>query len=473
MTQIVDTDPCTLTATELSHAFAERVISPVEVVQAHLARIAEWNDTLRAFVFVDAERALQVARTAEAEIGRHGPRTPLHGIPIGYKDVFDVAGMPTTAGSRLLKGHIAPDDSAVASRVRAAGAIALGKLNTYEFATGGQDLFGEARNPWNLSFAAGGSSTGPAAAVAGRLVTLAMGTDTGGSVRIPASFCGLVALRPTHGLVDRTGIVPLSRTLDEVGPMARSVSDCALLFAALAGVKLAEMAKSLEGTRLGVPSSLWAECEPDVHRCMDEALTTFRQLGATIAEVHLDHARYGLAATWSISYSETFADHRENLATRASDYTSGFFNKVMAAGTLTPEELRVASQLKQIIAGEFAAALNALDAIVLPATPFAAYPLGNQHLQLDNGAFTRPVSCSGYPTLAMPWGFNKAGLPLGMQLVARPREEATLFAIAEAYERATPWHLTQPTFAFPPITASVVPIRNALAEARRQLDGTL
>ena len=471
--ETASTNLCALTATELSRAVAERVLSPVEVVQAHLARIAEWNDTLRAFVFIDEEGATHAARVAETEIRRDGPRTPLHGIPIGYKDVYDVAGMPTTAGSRLLRDYVPVRDSAVASKLRASGAIALGKLNTYEFATGGQDLFGEARNPWNLSFAAGGSSTGPAAAVAGRLATLAMGTDTGGSVRIPASFCGLVALRPTHGLIDRTGIVPLSRTLDEVGPMARSVADCALLFATIAGVKLGQLERSLKGLRLGVPSSLWSTCEPDVERCMDSALATLRELGATVATVRLEHACYGLAATWSISYSETFADHRENLATRGYDYTSMFFNKIMAAGTLTAEEVDVARRLSEIIAAEFAEALTAVDAIVLPATPFAAYPLGNQHLQIDNGAFTRPVTCSGYPALVMPWGFNEAGLPLGMQLVGRPRDEACVFAIAQAYERATAWHLAKPTFTLSPITASIVSIRNTLAEARSRLESSL
>jgi aspartyl-tRNA(Asn)/glutamyl-tRNA(Gln) amidotransferase subunit A len=300
-----------------------------------------------------------------------------------------------------------------------------------------------------------------------------MGTDTGGSVRIPASFCGLVALRPTHGLIDRTGIVPLSRTLDEVGPMARSVADCALLFETIAGVKLGQLERSLKGLRLGVPSSLWAACEPDVERCMDGALATLRELGATVAEVRLDHGRYGLAATWSISYSEAFADHHENLTTRGSDYTPMFFNKIMAAGTLTAEELDVARRLSDTIAAEFAQALNAVDAIVLPATPFAAYPLGNQHLQAENGAFTRPVTCSGYPALVMPWGFNQGGLPLGMQLVGRPLDEACVFAIAQAYERATTWHRAEPTFAFSPITASIAPIRNTLAEARSRLESVL
>jgi aspartyl-tRNA(Asn)/glutamyl-tRNA(Gln) amidotransferase subunit A len=206
---------------------------------------------------------------------------------------------------------------------------------------------------------------------------------------------------------------------------------------------------------------------------MDGALTVLRQLGAAVAEVRLDHARYGLAATWSISYSEAFADHRENLTTHASDYTPTFLNKISAAGTLTAAELNIARRLSEIIAAEFAEALKGVDAIVLPATPFAAYPLGNQHLQLDNGAFTRPVSCSGLPALAMPWGFNDAGLPLGMQLVGRAHDEACIFAIAQAYERATPWHSAEPTFKLSPITASVAPIRRLLAEAKRGLESEI
>jgi len=428
-----------LNATELSRGIAERKLSPVEITGACLERIEEHNATLRAFVFIDEGGALEAARVAEAEIVRHGPRSTLHGIPIAYKDLCDVAGMPTTAGSRILEGNIAERDCAVAARLRAAGAIALGKLNTFEFATGGQERFGEARNPWNLAYATGGSSTGAAAALAGRLVPLAIGTDTGGSVRIPASFCGLVALRPTRGRIDKTGVIPLSPTFDEVGPMARMIADCALLFGAMTGCEGEAAETDLRGVRIGIPD-LWAECDPEVERAVATASAVLQQLGATLVEIELPNARYGLPATLAISYNEAFAYHRKNLAMRRDDFTPMFAKKIVAAGAVRPEELAVAREQCERIATEFADALRSVDAIVTPATPSPAYRLGNQHLQSDNGVFTRAVTCAGVPALALPCGFTASGLPLGMQLVGRAMEEARLFAFGAAYERATDWH---------------------------------
>ncbi|MGH7717047.1 MAG: amidase, partial [Vulcanimicrobiaceae bacterium] len=417
-----------------------------------------------------ADGALASARLAEKEIMSSGPRTPLHGIPAGYKDVIDVAGMPTTAGSRLLEGNVPSEDSFVARRLRAAGSIALGKLNTFEFATGGQERYGEARNPWNLMYATGGSSTGPAAALAGRLVPLALGTDTGGSVRIPASFCGLVALRPARGTIDCSGVVPLSPTLDEVGPMARTVDDCALLYEALAGLKMT--ASDFRSFRIGIPDPLWAACDTDVISCMDAALKVLRELGASIHKVQFETARYGVAASWVISYHEMFQAHRERLIARPSDYTPMFYNKIVAAGDLTDAEVETAKTIAQKITGEFNAAMCSVDAILLPATPSPAYPLGNQQMQLDNGTFTRPVSLAGLPALAVPWGFTNAGLPLGMQLVSRAGDEARLFHIARRYEAATPWHLAAPNFSCPAITAPINPVRAALEKYRAEVTET-
>ena len=457
-------DLTSLDATALSAAIGKRDLSPVEIVRACLERIAEWNEKLRAFVYLDEKQALADARAAEDEIAKNGPRTALHGIPVGYKDVIDVAGMPTTAGSRLLEKNVPARDAAVTAKLRAAGTIALGKLNTFEFATGGQERFGETRNPWNLSYATGGSSTGPAAALAGRLVPLALGTDTGGSVRIPASFCGLVALRATRGRIDKQGVVPLSPTLDEVGPMARTVRDCALLFEAMSGSALEKIDVDMQGVRLGVPERLWGECDPQVEVCMNAAVAIFHDLGAKIHAVHLPSAVYGTAASWAISYHETFLEHREQLASRATDYTPMFYNKISAAGTLTPEELSAAQQVASRIAAEFEAALARIDAIVLPATPKGAYPLGGQVAQADSGAFTRPVSLAGLPGLTLPWGFNREGLPLGMQLVGHAGDEARLFAIAAKYEAATKWHSSTPSMKCSPITTSIEPMRRTLYE---------
>ncbi len=417
----------------------------MEITRACLERIAENNGVLRAFVYVDEAGAMVAARAAEAEIARDGPRSALHGIPIAYKDICDVAGMPTTAGSRILEGKLAERDCAVAARLRAVGMIGLGKLNTFEFATGGQERFGETCNPWNLAHSTGGSSTGAAAALAGWLVPLAIGTDTGGSVRIPASFCSLVALRPTRGRIDKTGVIPLSPTLDEVGPMARTVTDCALLFGAMADCDGSVDEIDLRGVRIGVPR-LWAPCDPDVERAIAAARATFERLGATLEAIELPHAQHGHSASWAITYSEAFRYHRENLATRSGEYTPMFVNKVVAAGALSTEELAIAKQHCDRIAAEFADALRHLDAILTPATPSPAYRVGEQHLQAENGVFTRAVSCAGVPALVLPCGFSQSGLPLGMQLVGRPSEEARLFAIGAAYERATDWHRAQAPF---------------------------
>lgn len=449
-------------ASSLRAAIAAREISPVEIVRDCFERIRTYNDALRAFVYINEEETFAEARAAEREIAQAGQRSPLHGIPVGYKDIIDVAGMPTTAGSRLLKDHIAQRDAGVVSRLRRCGTIALGKLNTFEFATGGQELFGETRNPWNLSYATGGSSTGPAAALAGRLVPLALGTDTGGSVRIPASFCGLVALRATRGTIDKSGVVPLSPTLDEVGPMTRTVEDCILLFDAMAGVSTPETPEDLRGIRIGVPAAMWAPCEPEVMASLDVARKTLQDLGATIHAVRFDDARYGVAASWAISYREAFDEHRENLKLRPTDYTPLFFNKISAAGELTAQELAAANEIRRKIAAEFDEALKTVDAVLVPATPYPAYPLGNQQLQLDNGAFTRPVSLAGLPALVVPCGMTAGGLPIGMQLVASAHRETLLFHLGRVYEKATSWHTFEPSFECTPIATPLDPVKRAL-----------
>src|SRR5262245_33224912 len=257
---------CFLGATELGALLRARKVSPVEIVDAHLARIDALNPALRAYIHVCHAEARAAARAAEIELGAGRDRGPLHGIPVAYKDIYDVRGMPTTAASRLLLGNVAAEDSTVAARRRQAGAICLGKLNTYEFASGSMEVFGPARNPWNPAVVPGGSSAGSGAALAAGLVPLATGSDTGGSVRNPAAFCGVVGLRPTYGRVSRAGIIPLSWSLDHAGPMARTVADTALLLQAMAGPdprdpsaasrpvpSYQRTAGDLTGTRLGVP----------------------------------------------------------------------------------------------------------------------------------------------------------------------------------------------------------------------------
>src|SRR5262249_22038899 len=297
-----DTDLCFLNVTELAPLVRAHKISPVEIVQALLSRIDTLNDTLLAYLHVSAAQAMATAQAAEIEIGSGGYRGPLHGIPVAYKDIYDVQGLPTTAGSKIMAGYVASEDCTVAGRLRRAGAICLGKLNTIEFASGSMEVFGIARNPWNTTMFPGGSSSGSGTALAAHMVPLATGSDTGGSIRNPASFCGIVGLKPTYGRISRAGIVPLSWSLDHAGPMARTVADTALMLQAMAGPDrhdpsasvqpvpdyCAALRGDLQGMRLGVPRAYYFEHpDPEVVAAVRIAIATMQQLGATVREVDL------------------------------------------------------------------------------------------------------------------------------------------------------------------------------------------
>ncbi len=460
-------DLCFLNVTELAPLIERREVSPVEVVQALLARIAELNDELIAYLHVSGEHALAAAQAAEQEIGAGGYRGPLHGIPVAYKDIYHVQGLPTTAGSKLMAGHIAAEDSTVAAQLRRAGAICLGKLNTIEFASGSMEVFGTARNPWNTSMFPGGSSSGSGVALAAHMAPLATGSDTGGSIRGPASLCGVVGLKPTYGRVSRAGILPLSWSLDHAGPMARSVADTALLLQAMAGPDRhdasaahqpvpdysAALSTDLRGVRLGVPRQYYAEdADPEVVAAVRAAITAMEQLGATIHDVDLPSSCFGPSASWAIAYTESFAYHRTNFFARSRDYTHAFLHKVTGAACLTAEERVTAQRVRQVITAEFLAALANVDAIVTPTTAYPAHPIGGSSPQSDMRSLTRPVSLTGLPALAVPCGFTATGLPVSMQLIGRAWEESTVLRIGHAYERAAGWHTRRA-----PLTEQVVP----------------
>ncbi|MBM3226071.1 MAG: Asp-tRNA(Asn)/Glu-tRNA(Gln) amidotransferase GatCAB subunit A, partial [Candidatus Tectomicrobia bacterium] len=312
------TDPCLMNVTTLAPLLRARKISPVEIVQALLTRIDAYNDELLAYLHVSAASAMAAAHAAEIEIGSGSYRGPLHGIPVAYKDIYDVQGLPTTAASKIMTGYTAPADSTVAARLRQAGAICLGKLNTIEFASGSMEVFGNARNPWNTAMFPGGSSSGSGTALAAHLVPLATGSDTGGSIRNPASFCGIVGLKPTYGRVSRAGVIPLSWSLDHAGPMARTVADTALMLQAMAGPDprdpsaalrpvpdyAAALTGEMHGVRLGVPRTFYFDhADPEVVQAVQVAVETMQKLGATVYEIDLPHSCYGSAASWSIAYS--------------------------------------------------------------------------------------------------------------------------------------------------------------------------
>ncbi len=449
------TELCFLTITELASRLRQREVSPVEVVEALLARIETYNDTLRAYLYVDSESALAAARAAEIDIGAGGYRGPLHGIPVAYKDIYDVRGLPTTAASKVMQGYVAAEDCTVAARLRQAGAICLGKLNTLEFASGSMEVFGTARNPWHTEMVPGGSSSGSGTALAAHLVTGATGSDTGGSIRNPASFCGIVGLKPTYGRVSRAGIIPLSWSLDHAGPMARTVADVALLLQAMAGPDRRDASAAqqpvpdyhagldgdIRGLRLGVPRSYFFEAvDPEVVAAVRQAIAVMQQLGAVMYEVDLPHAAYSSAASWTIAYTESFAFHRANFFARSRDYTPAFLHKITGAACLTAEERLTAQRLRQVITAEFLAALRHVDAIVMPTTAYPAHPIGARSPQADTRSLTRPVSLTGLPALAVPCGFTNAGLPVSMQLIGRAWEESTVLRLGQAYEQAAAWY---------------------------------
>src|SRR5262245_13097505 len=431
---MANTDLCFLNVTALAPLLRARKLSPVEIVHALLERIDTLNGDLIAYLHISAEHALAAAQAAEIEIGSGSYRGPLHGIPVAYKDIYDVQGMPTTAASKVMAGYIASEDSTVAARLRQAGAICLGKLNTIEFASGSMEVFGNARNPWNTAMFPGGSSAGSGTALAAHMVPLATGRDTGGSIRNPASFCGIVGLKPTYGRISRAGIIPLSWSLDHAGPMARTVADTTLLLQAMAGPDRRDPSAAqqpvpdyttalkgdLRGLRLGIPSAYFFEAaDPDVVTAVRQAIETMRQLGAAIYEVDLPHAPYGPAASWAIAYTESFALHRANFFARPRDYTPAFLHKITGAACLTAEERLTAQRLRQVITAEFLEAFATMDVLVMPTTAYPAHPINGRSPQADMHSLTRPISLTGLPALAVPCGFTGLGLPVSMQLVGR------------------------------------------------------
>jgi aspartyl-tRNA(Asn)/glutamyl-tRNA(Gln) amidotransferase subunit A len=470
---VVDTSElCFHSAAELAPLIRLRAVSPVEIVESFLKRIDTLNNHLRAYLYVASDQALAAARAAEIDIAAGGYRGPLHGIPVAYKDIYDVAGMPTTAASKVMAGYFADEDCTVAARLRRAGAICLGKLNTHEFASGSMEVFGSARNPWNTEMVPGGSSSGSGTALAAHLVTCATGSDTGGSVRNPASFCGIVGLKPTYGRISRAGIMPLSWSLDHAGPMARTVMDTALLLQALAGPDRRDASAStqpvpdyqaalqadLQGIRIGVPRTYFFEDgDPEVIAAVRAAIEAMQQSGAAVREIDLPHTWLGPAASWAIAYTESFAFHRANFFARPRDYTPAFLHKIAGAAFLTAEERITAQRLRQVITTEFLEALDGVDVIVVPTTAYPAYPIGHASPQADMRSLTRSVSLTGLPALAVPCGFTTAGLPVSMQVIGRAWEEASVLRVGYAYEQAAGWHQRRAPIKPGPIPSASAP----------------
>ncbi|MDB5905581.1 MAG: Asp-tRNA(Asn)/Glu-tRNA(Gln) amidotransferase GatCAB subunit, partial [Betaproteobacteria bacterium] len=454
-------------AEEIAALYREKRLSPVELTRALLDRIAAVDPKLNAFIRVDADAALTCARIAEREIFSGGARGPLHGVPVGIKDIIDIAGLPTTCHSKLMSDHVAQEDAEVVRRLRASGAIMLGKLSLHEFAIGGPSFdlpFPPARNPWNRGHHPGGSSSGSGSALAAGMVPLALGTDTGGSVRNPAGACGIVGLKPTYGLVSRRGVFPLSFTLDHVGPMARSVSDVAMLLDATAGHDAgdpgsspaptrpfgSELQRGLSGLRVGFVRRFHEDDLPadaEMVASIDDAARTLAAEGAHVRDVSLPPLSEYSGVQRVIMLSESWAIHSKWLGERPGDYGASARRRLMAGAFLTAGDYVHAQQRRTDLTAAVDDAFNDADVLLVANAMDPACAIDDD----EAVARTYPrqarnvFSLTGHPAIALMSGLSKAGLPLSIQLVARPFDEVTLLRAAAAYERASGWHARRPS----------------------------
>ena len=447
---------------ELGARFRRRDLSPVELVRAQLERIEALDPVLSTFVTLTADQALADARAAEAAL-RRGDAGPLGGVPVAYKDLYATRGVRTTAGSAVLAEWVPDHDATCVARLARAGVVMLGKLITHEFAFGIQfpgHRFRPAKNPWSLDHIPGGSSSGSGAALAAGLVAGSLGSDTGGSIRGPAAFCGIVGLKPTYGRTSRAGVVTLSWTLDHTGPMARTVEDTALLLQALAGHDPADPASSrapvgdyvaalgqpIRGLKVGVPRDYFHDgLDPEVARAFEEALATLRGLGAVVEDVEIPHI-WDAWAFMAILLAEAFAYHERDLRERPDLYGEVLREKMLAGALVTASEYVQAQRLRARLTDAMAAVLRRVDVLATPTTPKPAPTFAAVH---DPGfPFARsnmaPFNMSGLPALALPCGFSASGLPLSLQLAGRPFDEVTVLRVGHAYEQATAWHRRRP-----------------------------
>ena len=452
---------------------ATKELSPVEVVRDHLERIERLDGTLRSYITVCGDAALEAARAAEAALASGRPVGPLHGVPIALKDLYDTRGVLTTGGSRILKDRVPGADATVVARLTRAGAIVLGKLNMHEFAYGPEGLnehYGQTRNPWDavVPRIPGGSSSGSGAAVAADLAPAALGSDTGGSIRIPASLCGITGLKPTYGRVSRAGVLPLSWSMDHVGPMARSAADCALLLGAMAGYDAADpttstlpvpdyaagLGRDVKGLRVGLLGGIFAEgLVPELRDAMAAAARQLQALGAVVDEVTLAQVAHVPAASFAVVAAEAFAYHAAWMRTRAQDYQRDVRERLLVSAFVSGAHYVRAQQVRALVRADVDAALARHDVLLAPSTPIAATPLGEPQTTVAGARtdvraallrFTRAFNFSGHPACSVPCGLSGDGMPLGMQIVGRPFDEVTVLRVADAWQHATDWHTRRP-----------------------------
>jgi aspartyl-tRNA(Asn)/glutamyl-tRNA(Gln) amidotransferase subunit A len=456
----VTNTPITLAA--LARAYREDSLSPVEVTKAMLERVE--GDETNAFITVTAERALEDAARAEKELRSGRDRGPLHGVPVGLKDLVYTRGVRTTMGSAFFRDYVPDYSATVAERLEEAGAVLIGKTNTHEFAygpTGDRSFFGPTRNPNDAARITGGSSGGSGAAVAAGLLYGALGSDTGGSIRIPSALCGTVGMKPTFGRVSKHGVFPLSWSLDHVGPITRTVEDNALMLNVLAGydpldpysVELPpehfarDLERDVRGGRAGVPDAFYFEhVDDEVEERVREAVEVFASLGAEVREVEIPHLWDTLEAQRLTLATEAYAVHEERLKTEPERFDDQGLERLLRGAELEAYRYANAQQRKLRSKREFGRALETVDLILAPTVPIPATEIGQRHTNIGGyeeavySALTRltgPTNLNGLPSLSVPCGTTASGLPAGVQLIGRSLDEATLYRFGHAYERAT------------------------------------
>src|SRR6266478_3909548 len=454
------------TIAEAARLIAARQLSPVELTRACLDRVHAVDDRLHAFVHLTEERALSEARAAEAAIMAGGPKGPLHGIPIGLKDIVDTKGIPTTCQSKILKVNVPDADATCAEKLAAAGTILIGKTTTHEFADGGPSFDlprPPARNPWDTGHFTAGSSSGTGAGIAAGLILGGIGTDTGGSIRGPAALCGIAGIKPTYGLVSRAGVAPAAFSLDHIGPMAWTAEDCALMLQALAGHDprdpasasrpipnyAAQLGSGIKGLKIGVIHHFHEtdhKVSDDTQRGITAAIGTFRDLGAEIREVQLSPLQDWTACGSLISITERAAAYEEWARTRLGDFSERLRSRLMLGAFVSGVDYVQAVRRRRELRAELQQAMSGLDVVLTATQPAEAAKIDEvpKWDLFDRPNFTMPFNVAGYPAISICAGFGAGGLPVAIQLVCPPFQEPTLFRIADAFEKTTPFRSRRP-----------------------------
>src|SRR5437588_6751828 len=457
------------TIAEAARLIAAKELSPVELTRACLERVHRLGNELNAFVHLTEERALADGRAAEAAIMANGPKGPLHGIPIGLKDIVDTKGIPTTCQSKLLQDNVPDVDATCAEKLAAAGTVLIGKTTTHEFADGGPSFDlpkPPARNPWNTEHFTAGSSSGTGAGVAAGLILGGIGTDTGGSIRGRAALCGIAGIKPTYGLVSRAGVAPAAFSLDHIGPMAWTAEDCAMMLQALAGHDpgdpasarhpipdyTAALGSGIKGLKIGVIHHFHeTDCKVSdgVRSGIDAAIATLRELGAEIREVQVAPLQDWGACGSLISITERATAYEEWSRTRLADFSERVQRRLMLGALVSGVDYVQSVRRRRELRAELKAAMAGLDIVLTAAAPGEAPKIDNVPVwdMFDRPSFTIPFNVAGYPAMSICAGYGEGGLPVAVQLVGKPFDEATLFRVADAFEKATPHRNARPALA--------------------------